>query len=122
MYVYRLAVAVVLASSSVALAGIGGPPPGVIVNPISDTEIVVDGLFTGGVSGGTLLGGTEWWDITPQGYISPVQGSGFSELVRTPPGTPNALTYAAIAPTQVGGAADDFYLMYAYEPRQDTFL
>lgn len=97
-----------------------GTEDGIVTNPLSQFDVTIDGLFTGGVQLGSVQG--EWSDITPIGFLSPPFGT-FEDLLRTPPGAPNALTYAAVAPGIQGGeVVDGLYLMYAYGPRTNTFF
>lgn len=97
-----------------------GTEDGIVTNPLSSFDVTVDGLFSGGVDAASVQG--EWSDITPIGFLSPPFGT-FEDLLRTPPGTPNALTYAAVAPGIQGGeVVDGLYLMYAYGPRTNTFF
>lgn len=111
---FVLALALVVCSSSRMVFG----QDGIVENPISAFDTTIDGLFTGGVNSGVVAG--EWSDVTPLGFISPPSGT-FADLLRTPPGEPNALTYAAVAPGIIGNEViDGLYLMYAYGPRTIT--
>ncbi len=92
-------------------------------DPQTLNDITVDGLFTG-VS---LLDfdvfdrSDEWGGVEFLGFIAPVDNTG--TLFRTPPGDPNVLTFASIAPgTSTLPDAEDLYLMYAFRDRTDTSI
>lgn len=90
--------------------------PGVIQNPISAFDTVAEGLFSGGVVDGSVLG--EWSDVTPQGFISPPSSEG--TLFRTENlGDANSLLYAALAQGVESENNLQLYLMYVYQPRTD---
>lgn len=90
--------------------------PGVIENPISNFDILAEGLFSGGVVDGEVLG--EWSDVTPQGFISPPDSEG--TLFRTENiNEANSLLYAALAQGIESENNLQLYLMYVYEPRTD---
>lgn len=93
----------------------GQTQPGVIINPLSQFPITVDGQFTDGVSPEGVVQG-EWSDVTPQAFISPPTNSG--QLVLSSLGDPavNSLLYAAVAPG-VSQESAELYLMYVYSPR-----
>ena len=98
-----------------------------VTNPISMFEIMVDGLFSGGVSGGQING--EWSDVTPLGFVGPPSDDPslpLGGLRRT--GVfdggdtgimPNSLKYVAVAPGNdvPDGIPEDLYLLYDYLPR-----
>lgn len=107
-----------LISSPAALAQAPGDD-GQVENPVSQFPIIVDGLFTGGVSGGQIVG--EWSDVAPLAFISPTSPGG--TLVRTTLEDPlrNSLLYAGIAPGTTEGGLE-LYLMYDYLPRTNTLF
>jgi PEP-CTERM motif len=109
----RTAVRVVVAG--LAAIGIAPTRADSVSNPISQFDITVDGQFTGGLSGGALVG--EWSDVDPLAFISPMSGGG--TLFQTNVGNPlaNSLLYAAIAPGTVIDEGRELYLMYDYLPR-----
>lgn len=93
---------------------------GQVVNPVSNFPIETDGLFTGGVSSGMIMG--EWADITPVAFISlPDNNSGPAIPVALNNPSRNSLLYAAIAP-EANGDIDDLYLMYDYLPRTNPIF
>ncbi len=91
-----------------------------VTNPISAFEITVDGLFSGGVSGGSVIG--EWSDVTPLAFIAPPDDTG--DLLRTSLDDPNANShlYAAIAPGVAALDFDGLYLMYDYLDRTNPIF
>jgi len=92
-------------------AGIPGDCSGDSSQAVSSFEIIVDGIFD--------TGSGEYSDITPLAFISPPDAEGTLFCADNDDPAANAFTYAAIAPTEPGGDADELYLLYDYLPRTD---